>query len=75
MCSDITIIVNSIRYLLNKKENQIFLNKKEFRRIKSKGIQKKYKNYFLKIIDNALIDKRSHKKLEKFIENWVSIYL
>jgi hypothetical protein len=60
---------------LKKKKNLIYLNKKEFGGVKEKKIVKERKKFFLKIIDNTIIDDKSYEGLQKFIQKRFQIFL
>ncbi len=60
---------------LQKKKNFLYLNKKELEGIKEVKLKKERKENFLKIIDLALIDDNSYKKLKKFIQKNTGNYL
>ena len=61
--------------VLQEKKNFLNLNRKELEGIKAERLKKERKKNFLKIIDNALIDDNSYKRLEKFIQKNTGNYL
>ena len=60
---------------LQKKKNFAYLNKKEIEGVKEAKLKKERKKIFLKIIDLALIDDNSYKKLKRFIQKNTGNYL
>jgi len=60
---------------LKKKENFIYLNRREFEEVKEKQIIKERKLFFLKIIDNSLVNDKSYERLQKFIQKRFGIFL
>jgi len=75
-CARISLIFFlQIDSVLQKKKNFICLNKKELEGVKEEKLKKERKKNFLKIIDYALIDDNSYKKLEKFILKNTGNYL
>ncbi len=60
---------------LKKKKNIVFLNKNELKAVEESKLEKERKKYFLKIIDRALIDDKTYKKLQTFIQKRFKIFL
>lgn len=60
---------------LKKKKDIVPLNKKEYGGVNEKMETKARKHFFIKILDNTLIDGRNYEELQKFIQKRFHIFL